>query len=211
MKESRRYKTRMKEETKIRFTYPYGEYYEDDGTRVLFNREYQLIWKISPAGAVNRVDKITDCSDESADTTTFFTEKIGAGWNTPKYRNYVKKLMGELGIDPKKLDAIKLYIQRERGERGSYMIQESAEKDIDLDFPKNSKDFWRWVAGKRAAEGPRGDFIQDTRDLLDCEFMTLERINSKYWSACDEAKKQGNALEREYKKEMTLIEGLPKN
>ena len=83
-------------------------------------------------------------------------------------------------------------------------MQESAEDGIDLSFPKNSTDFWRWVAGKRVTEGPRGDFIQDTRDLLDCEFMTLERINSKYWSAGDEAKKQGNALEREYKKEMTL-------
>lgn len=204
MKESRRYKTRMKEETKIRFTYPYGEYYEDDGTRVLLNREYQLIWKISPTGDAHRVDETASCSDELPNAITFFTEKIGAGWNTPKYRNYVKMLMDELRIDPEKLDAIKLYTQREGGKRGDYMIQESTEKDLNLDFPKNSKDFWRWVAGKRVTESPRGDFIQETRDLLDYEFMTLERINSKYWSACDEAKKQGNALEREYKKEMTL-------
>ena len=204
MRERKRYKTRMKEKTKIRFTYPYGEYYEDDGTRVLFNREYQLIWKISPTGAAHRIDEIIYCSDELANTTTFFTEKSGAGWNTSKYRTYVKRLMDELGIDPKELDAVKLYTQRERCERGNYMMQESAEDDIDLRFPKNSKDFWRWVAGKRAAEGPRGDFIHNTRDLLDCEFMTLERITSKHWSACDEAKKQGNALERAYKKEMTL-------
>ena len=204
MKQSKRYKTQMQEKTKIWFTYPYGEYYEDDGTRVLFNREYQLIWKISPTGEANRADGITYRPNESADTTTFFTEKIGAGWNTPKYRNYMKKLMDELGIDPKKLDAIKLYTQRERGERGNYMMQESAEDDIDLDSPPNSKDYWRWVAGKRITESPRGDFIKETRDLLDRESMTLERINSKYWSACNEAKKQGNALEREYKKEMTL-------
>ena len=204
MRESKRYKTQMKEKTKIWFTYPYGEYYESDGTRVLFNREYQLIWKITPSGNAHRVDEITYCSDELANTTTFFTEKTGAGWNTPKYRTYVKRLMDELGIAPKKLDAVKLYTQKERGERGNYMMQESAEDDIDLSFPKNSKDFWRWVAGKRVTEGPRGDFIQDTRDLLDCEFMTLERITAKHWSACDEAKKQGNALEREYKKEMTL-------
>lgn len=204
MRASKRYKTPMKEKTKIWFTYPYGEYYESDGTRVLFNREYQLIWKVTPGGNAHPVDEITYRSGEFANTTTFFTEKIGAGWNTPKYRTYVKKLMDELGIDPKKLDAVKLYTQRERGERGNYMMQESAEDDIDLSFPKNSKDFWRWVAGKLVTEGPRGDFIQGTCDLLDCEFMTLERINSKYWSASDEAKKQGNALEREYKKEMTL-------
>ena len=204
MRENKRYKTRMEEKTKIRFTYPYGEYYEKDGTRVLFNREYQLIWKISPTGEANQVDEIAYRPNESADTTTFFTEKIGAMWNTPRYKNYVEKLMSELGIDPKKLDAIKLYTQRERGERGNYMMQESSEHDIDLRFPRNSKDFWRWVAGKRITGTPRGDFIKDTRDLLDCESMTLERITSRYWNACNEAKKQGNALEREYKKEMTL-------
>jgi len=194
----------MSEKTKIKFTYPYGEYYEDDGTRVLFNREYQLIWKISPTGDTHQVNEITYHSNAAGDKITFFTQKSGAEWNTPKYRNYVEKVMDELGTDPKKLDAIKLYTQRERGKRGNYMMQESPEDDIDLRFPKDSKDFWRWVAGKRVTEDPRGDFIQDTRDLLDCEFMTLERITSKYWSACDEAKKQGNALEREYKKEMIL-------
>lgn len=204
MRQSNRYKTQMKEKTKIRFTYPYGEYYEDDGTRVMFNREYQLIWKISPTGEAHRVDEIAYCSDAVGDKATFYAKESGSQWNIPKYKNYVKKLMDELGIDPTKLDAIKLYTQRERGERGNYMMQESPEHDIDLRFPKNSKDFWRWVAGKRITGGPRGDFIQDTRDLLDCEFMPLQRITSRYWSACDEAKKQGNALEREYKKEMTL-------
>ena len=204
MRENKRHKTQMKEKTKIWFTYPYGEYYEDDGTRVLFNREYQLIWKISPTGEANQVDEIAYRPNESADTTTFFTEKIGAVWNTSKYKNYVEKLMDELGIDPNKLDAIKLFTQRERGARGNYMMQESSGHDIDLRFPKSSKDFWRWVAGKRITESPRGDFIKETRKLLDCESMTLEQINSEYSSACNEAKKQGNALEREYKKEMTL-------
>ena len=29
-----------------------------------------------------------------------------------------------------------------------------------------SKDFWNWVASRRAHDNPRGDFIRDTRDRL---------------------------------------------
>ena len=29
-----------------------------------------------------------------------------------------------------------------------------------------SKEFWNWVANRKAHDNPRGDFIRDSRDLL---------------------------------------------
>ena len=57
-------------------------------------------------------------------------------------------------------------------------------------------DLWTWIASRRAGDNPRGDFIRDTRELLAANVDPGARIDS----ACDEAIRQYERLERQYRR-----------
>ena len=59
-------------------------------------------------------------------------------------------------------------------------------------------DFWKWVVSLRAGDNPRGDFIRETRALLDIDVDPGTRIAS---SACPEAQEELDKLEKRYQKE----------
>ncbi|MXZ72413.1 MAG: hypothetical protein F4Z04_13050 [Acidobacteria bacterium] len=54
--------------------------------------------------------------------------------------------------------------------------------------------FWQWVASRRAGANLRGDFIRDTRNLLDAGGNPEERIVM----ACPEAQVEYERLQRQY-------------
>ncbi|MDE0004587.1 MAG: hypothetical protein OXQ29_18005 [Rhodospirillaceae bacterium] len=57
--------------------------------------------------------------------------------------------------------------------------------------------FWFWVAGRKAHDNPRGDFIYDTRDLLERGIDPDTRI----MSGCGEAKVQYERLKSQWERE----------
>lgn len=54
--------------------------------------------------------------------------------------------------------------------------------------------FWRWVVSRKAGDDPRGDFIRDTRDLLNNGGDPEPRIAT----ACPEAQAEYERLRRQY-------------
>ncbi|MCY4094238.1 MAG: hypothetical protein OXG05_03840 [Gammaproteobacteria bacterium] len=57
-------------------------------------------------------------------------------------------------------------------------------------------EFWAWVASQEVTDTPRGDFIQDTKDILDAGNDPSVRI----MSACAEAQREYQAMLDEYPK-----------
>ena len=59
--------------------------------------------------------------------------------------------------------------------------------------------FFEWVAGKRAGDNPRGDFIQDTRGAVR-QGVSETDIRWKLAGACPEARKEYRKLKSEYRR-----------
>ena len=57
----------------------------------------------------------------------------------------------------------------------------------------NSK-FWRWVCSRRAHDTPRGDFIRDTRFLVEIDIDPESRLGR----ACEDAKREYRRLRRQW-------------
>ena len=62
-----------------------------------------------------------------------------------------------------------------------------------------STDFWEWVCTRRAHDNPQGDFIRDTRDLLN----RGKDPDAHIVSACSEARVEHYKLKREWEREMS--------
>ena len=58
--------------------------------------------------------------------------------------------------------------------------------------------FWKWVAKKKAGRNPRGDFIRDTRDVIEMGANPDEKIIG----ACNEAKDEYDKLKIEFVKKV---------
>ena len=63
----------------------------------------------------------------------------------------------------------------------------------ETDCMENDK-FWRWVCSRPAHDTPRGDFIRDTRDLIDMDISPGSRMHR----ACEEATREYRALCRQW-------------
>ena len=63
--------------------------------------------------------------------------------------------------------------------------------------------YMRWVAGLNAGDNPRGDFIEDTRDLLsacDKGVLTAQDLAVRLYQACPEAQVEDRKLQRTYRR-----------
>ena len=56
--------------------------------------------------------------------------------------------------------------------------------------------FWDWVGSRRAHDNPRGDFIRDTRDLLNAGVHPGERL----MMACQPVRAEYERLQRQYER-----------
>ena len=56
--------------------------------------------------------------------------------------------------------------------------------------------FWQWVAKRNAHDNPRGDFIRDTRELVEAGIDPGTRIGS----ACNEAREEHGRLLKEFQR-----------
>lgn len=68
----------------------------------------------------------------------------------------------------------------------------------------NTIEVLRWVAGRRAHDNPRGDFIHDTRDLLDMldnGTIDEDRVLARLASACYPARQEWEKLKRAFLRE----------
>lgn len=72
-------------------------------------------------------------------------------------------------------------------------------------MPEDIPGFFEWVATtRRVTDTPRGDFVQDTKDLWRL-LKDEAKCGAHYVShACAEAKEQGEKLRRQYKREFGL-------
>lgn len=61
--------------------------------------------------------------------------------------------------------------------------------------------FYSWVAARRANDNPRGDFIEDTRDLLRAG-LTGRECRTRLLNGCPEAMAEAVKLAREYRRAM---------
>lgn len=76
---------------------------------------------------------------------------------------------------------------------------------IDLLAEKRTADhalldpeFWQWVIARRAGRDPRGDFIRDTRSLLEACGLDIEMLRARLFAGCDEARHQCLLLQDRY-------------
>lgn len=58
--------------------------------------------------------------------------------------------------------------------------------------------FWKWVSKRKAGRNPRGDFIRDTRDVIEMGANPDEKIIG----ACNEAKDEYDKLKVEFVKKV---------
>ena len=60
--------------------------------------------------------------------------------------------------------------------------------------------FWAWVASRRDGDNPRGDFIRDTRDILNSIYPDMRNPDNSIMEACAEADAEYRMLQREWKR-----------
>ena len=65
-------------------------------------------------------------------------------------------------------------------------------------------DFWSWVGGRNAGDNPRGDFIRDTKSLLDAGINPDTRLDR----AVERAEEEHDLLWRRYAKENNLAQAV---
>ena len=64
--------------------------------------------------------------------------------------------------------------------------------------------FFAWICTRRACDNPRGDFIRDTRDMvdmLDKGIVDESRVNYRLLTGCEEAHVEHHRLARQYERE----------
>ena len=62
-------------------------------------------------------------------------------------------------------------------------------------------DFWKWVYSRRAQDNPRGDFIRDTRVVMDAGARSPDEA---LWGGCIEARVEHDRLWRQYARENSV-------
>ena len=61
--------------------------------------------------------------------------------------------------------------------------------------------FWEWVCNRRAHDNPRGDFVRDTRYLMECARDPNEHLwGPGTWEAREEYRKLVQQYQRQHKK-----------
>ena len=80
-------------------------------------------------------------------------------------------------------------------------------KERELSRIGSGKAFWDWVTSLDATDDPRGDFIQDSIDLVNTG-KTPEELSLRIGSsqACNEAKEEYNLIIKEYVNELLKLE-----
>ena len=66
----------------------------------------------------------------------------------------------------------------------------------------NTSDFWQWVCKRKAFDNPRGDFIRDTRDLMDAGIDPDTRLHRL--SSNPEGERQYRKLLKNYEREKDM-------
>lgn len=84
------------------------------------------------------------------------------------------------------------------------------ERELDQPVLEYDAAFFEWICARKAHDNPRGDFIQDTRDMVrwlkdssdakEVEFW-IDRINLRLYQGCDSAHRQFYRLARQYQRE----------
>ena len=66
----------------------------------------------------------------------------------------------------------------------------------------NTSEFWQWVYRRKAFDNPRGDFIRDTRDLIDADIDPETRIHRLHSNP--EGERQYRKLLKNYEREKEI-------
>ena len=81
---------------------------------------------------------------------------------------------------------------------------------ISCTYGNNDMDraeFWKWVYNRKAHDNPRGDFIRDTRDLMDMD-IDPETRTQRIWQSGGEILEAYKGLQEEFRKEKNLQDAM---
>lgn len=86
----------------MRLFLPYGKYVCDDGSEVLFNRDYNPLWSRKPDGSVAAIDPDTFIKHDRSKTQHYFNQKNGPAWGDKNMREIGMSVLKEWGVENKR-------------------------------------------------------------------------------------------------------------